>query len=312
MGCYIGVTGEELANSVMVSISISTNGVTDHRGRCIQFATFGANPSQGALHSDLLQTRPGSAFAMRCDANRSLHLPRIHRTRNLHHNGNTLPKASSDQVFAMNFFFFGQSMAMRWYAVVIPSFSIVTPLACQQTQTGCGMGSQVSNAIHCPLSDCAEVTVPHVARRAIQQFVHKGQVITSEAQLAVIFGRRVVVASPNVSNFLFQHPGGESTFAEKDTAAKLDMIHPPDVAEKYAPGATTGTHGQRGEDDEDEEDDSSERGYTKEEVAKHKKKSDVWKVLNRPVLNVSNFLSQHPDDLCRGGCHRRVCRDPSA
>ena len=56
----------------------------------------------------------------------------------------------------------------------------------------------------------------------------------------MIFGRRVVVGPLSLSNFLFQHPGGESVksiFAEKDTTAEFDMIHPPDVVEKYAPDA---------------------------------------------------------------------------
>merc|ERR1719453_188288 len=35
-------------------------------------------------------------------------------------------------------------------------------------------------------------------------------------------------------------------------------------------------------------------GYTLEEVAKHNKKGDCWVVVNGQVLNVTNFLSQHP------------------
>ena len=68
----------------------------------------------------------------------------------------------------------------------------------QRTPTGTEMGSQVSIAIHRPPSEYAEVRVLRVARRAIRQFyrenavLHTGQVITSEAQLAVIFGQRVV------------------------------------------------------------------------------------------------------------------------
>ena len=129
------------------------------------------------------------------------------------------------------------------------------------------MGSQVPIATYCPLSKYAEVRALRIARRTIRQFYEGQIIITSEAQLAVIFGRREVVDSPNVSNFLFQHPGGESvksTFAEKDTTVELDMIHPPDVIEKYAPDATTGTLGEGGEDDDDEEDDSSEGSYTME------------------------------------------------
>merc|ERR1712136_679004 len=101
----------------------------------------------------------------------------------------------------------------------------------------------------------------------------------------------------NVSKFLSQHPDGELavlTFAGKDATAEFDMIHPPDVVEKYAPDAITGVLGDGGEEDNDEEDDSSEGGYTMEEVAKHNKKGDVWVVLNGRVLNVSNFLLQHP------------------
>merc|ERR1719352_1021003 len=35
-------------------------------------------------------------------------------------------------------------------------------------------------------------------------------------------------------------------------------------------------------------------GYTLEEVAKHTVKGDCWVVVAGQVLNVSNFLSQHP------------------
>merc|ERR1719476_221441 len=35
-------------------------------------------------------------------------------------------------------------------------------------------------------------------------------------------------------------------------------------------------------------------GYTMEEVAKHTSKSDCWVVVNGQVLNVTNFLSEHP------------------
>ena len=55
-----------------------------------------------------------------------------------------------------------------------------------------------------------------------------------------------------------------------------------------------GTLKEGGEDDDDEEDESSEGGYTMKEMAKHKKKDDVWVVLNGHVLNVSIFLSQSP------------------
>ena len=50
----------------------------------------------------------------------------------------------------------------------------------------------------------------------------------------------------NVSKFLSQHPGDELailTFAGKDATADFDMIHPPDMVEKYAPDAIVGVVG---------------------------------------------------------------------
>ena len=50
----------------------------------------------------------------------------------------------------------------------------------------------------------------------------------------------------NVSNLLSLHPGGKLailTFGGKDAAAEFDMIHPPDVVEKYAPDAIFGVLG---------------------------------------------------------------------
>jgi len=60
----------------------------------------------------------------------------------------------------------------------------------------------------------------------------------------------------NVTSFLSQHPGGELailTFAGKDASAEFDMIHPPDVIEKYAPDAIIGKLGEGGGDEEEEE-----------------------------------------------------------
>merc|ERR1719326_363522 len=50
----------------------------------------------------------------------------------------------------------------------------------------------------------------------------------------------------DVSKFLKEHPGGElaiMTFAGKDATEEFDMIHPPDVIEKYAPNAVIGVIG---------------------------------------------------------------------
>merc|ERR1719252_431351 len=53
----------------------------------------------------------------------------------------------------------------------------------------------------------------------------------------------------DVSKFLKEHPGGVlaiMTFAGKDATEEFDMIHPPDVIEKYAPSAVIGMVGAGG------------------------------------------------------------------
>jgi len=50
----------------------------------------------------------------------------------------------------------------------------------------------------------------------------------------------------DVTSFLKDHPGGELailTFAGKDASEEFDMIHPPDVIDKYAPDAIIGMVG---------------------------------------------------------------------
>jgi len=50
----------------------------------------------------------------------------------------------------------------------------------------------------------------------------------------------------DVTNFLKDHPGGELaiiTFAGKDATEEFNMIHPPDVIDKYAPDAVIGSLG---------------------------------------------------------------------
>jgi len=78
------------------------------------------------------------------------------------------------------------------------------------------------------------------------------------------------------------------------------MIHPPDVIGKYAPDAVIGKLGEAagGDDDDDEDSDDEEvaeaGGYSMEEVAKHTTKTDCWVVVSGQVLNVTNFLADHP------------------
>merc|ERR1712060_169459 len=79
---------------------------------------------------------------------------------------------------------------------------------------------------------------------------------------------------------------------------EFNMIHPPDVIPKYAPDSVIGEIGAGG---------GGGGGggaavdlppgmsaYTMEEVSKHTQKSDCWVVVAGQVLNVTNFLSEHP------------------
>merc|ERR1740139_867054 len=105
----------------------------------------------------------------------------------------------------------------------------------------------------------------------------------------------------DVTSFLSEHPGGELailTFAGKDATEEFNMIHPPDVVGKYAPDAIIGVvgagtaaapAGSAGPSLP-----AGQAYYTKEDVAKHTTKNDCWVILNDRVLNVTNFLSEHP------------------
>jgi len=120
---------------------------------------------------------------------------------------------------------------------------------------------------------------------------------TSKTDCWVVLHGRVL----DVTSFLSQHPGGELailTFAGKDATAEFDMIHPPDVIEKYAPDAVIGVLGEGGGGHEEEggavDVPPGMSAYTAEEVAKHTSKTDCWVILHGKVLNVTSFLSQHP------------------
>merc|ERR1719336_3310098 len=65
---------------------------------------------------------------------------------------------------------------------------------------------------------------------------------TTKSDCWVILHNRVL----DVTSFLSEHPGGELailTFAGKDATEEFDMIHPPDVIQKYAPNAVIGVLG---------------------------------------------------------------------
>merc|ERR1711868_47810 len=108
----------------------------------------------------------------------------------------------------------------------------------------------------------------------------------------------------NVSNFLSQHPGGELailTFAGKDASAEFDMIHPPDVIEKYAPDAIIGKLGEGGADDGEDEDDDADAGQDVETGTLKRAKSirsvPKAKVPAPPKQSNENFCVQLKDDF---------------
>jgi len=72
---------------------------------------------------------------------------------------------------------------------------------------------------------------------------------TTKSDCWVVLHNRVL----DVTSFLSSHPGGELailTFAGKDATAEFDMIHPPDVIEKYAPDAVIGVLGGAAQQDD--------------------------------------------------------------
>merc|ERR1712127_709314 len=102
----------------------------------------------------------------------------------------------------------------------------------------------------------------------------------------------------DVTSFLSEHPGGELailTFAGKDATEEFNMIHPPDVIGKYAPDAVIGVLGQGGGGGGGGAGGGGgDGGITMEEVAKHVSKTDCWVVVAGQVLDVTNFLGDHP------------------
>merc|ERR1712241_1537252 len=75
------------------------------------------------------------------------------------------------------------------------------------------------------------------------------------------------------------------------------MIHPPDVIPKYAPDSVIGMIGGGGDtmvNGVTTTAGGGGGGITLAEVAKHNTKTDCWVVVNGEVLNVTNFLSEHP------------------
>merc|ERR1719469_1532748 len=79
------------------------------------------------------------------------------------------------------------------------------------------------------------------------------------------------------------------------------MIHPPDVIPKYAPDVVIGKLGSGGGGGGGGGGGvalpalpAGQSYYPLSEVAKHTSKTDCWVVVNGEVLDVTNFLSEHP------------------
>merc|ERR1719387_1226801 len=77
------------------------------------------------------------------------------------------------------------------------------------------------------------------------------------------------------------------------------MIHPPDVIGKYAPDAVLGMIGGAAgaapvAKKKEKKAKASGGGLSMAEVAKHNTAADCWVAVNGEVLNVTNFLKDHP------------------
>ncbi|KAF4664580.1 hypothetical protein FOL47_005067 [Perkinsus chesapeaki] len=96
----------------------------------------------------------------------------------------------------------------------------------------------------------------------------------------------------NVTAFLSEHPGGEAAimqYAGKDASEEWNMIHQPEVLQKYGGKYIIGKIGAAAAP-------ASKGGnaLTLDEVAKHNTKDDCWIVVNNMVYNVTEFLAVHP------------------
>ncbi|KAF4718309.1 hypothetical protein FOZ63_031835, partial [Perkinsus olseni] len=104
----------------------------------------------------------------------------------------------------------------------------------------------------------------------------------------------------DVTDFLPEHPGGKlaiMTFAGKDASKEFNMIHPADVVEKYASDAVLGPVVEASAAPvaaAAAAPAAPTNGYTLEEVAKHNTDTDCWVALNGQVLDVTDFLPEHP------------------
>ena len=141
--------------------------------------------------------------------------------------------------------------------------------------------------------------LPAIEKVEEQEFIPHGQYAIEEVQKHNRKGDCWIVVNGkilDVSKFSKDHPGGEMailTMAGKDASAEFNMIHPPDVIEKYAP-YTYIADLWIPKPKVVVKSEPTIPSISLAEVAKHTTKGDCWIAVNGQVLNVTAFLKDHP------------------
>jgi len=105
----------------------------------------------------------------------------------------------------------------------------------------------------------------------------------------------------DVTDFMQDHPGGKMaimTFAGKDATEEFNMLHEKTVIQKYAPEVVIGTLESFSPKEStavvSETKETGKSEYSWEEIRQHNKDTDCWVVVNGQVLDVTDFMKDHP------------------